>query len=47
MYFLVRVCAVIGGVFAVSGMIDTLVFHFIGFLEEGGRKKSGEAVRIL
>lgn len=28
-HFLVRVCAVLGGVFAVTGMIDRLVHHFV------------------
>ena len=48
-HFLVRVCAVIGGVFAVTGMIDTWVFRLIGLLEGAGDKGSLDAAarRIL
>jgi len=48
-HFLVRICAVIGGVFAVTGMIDTWVFRLIGLLEGAGDKKSRDtaARRIL
>lgn len=47
-HFLVRVCAVIGGVFAVTGMIDKWVFRLINSVTISGQHQSaGEAARRI
>jgi len=47
-HFLVRVCAVIGGVFAVTGMIDNWVFRLINSVTRSGQHQSaGEAARRI